>query len=232
MAYTASLSGRTSKLLQKLSENSISAWRANKPGAEDALLIHAVAQGNLKEAQWLLERGANPDVTNLNGSTPLHVACGKGILSMVTLLIQFRASLDIKEKDMVGGYTPLHYAVKARRLQIANVLLDSGANPNIPDSLGFLPLHLAARDGSLDMTVTLIAKGADVTREDKGGKTAYYWAKQMQHANIMGLLPEVKYNPLQHMERVQQATLAAMPSTEKKKKKGGKGKKGGKKKKK
>ena len=69
------------------------------------------------------------------------------------------------EKD---GWTPLHYAVRYKRVEIAKVriecnrslclnscasqiLVDGKANVNAPDEDGWTPLHLAVRDGIVDI---------------------------------------------------------------------------------
>lgn len=45
--------------------------------------------------------------------------------------------------------------------QVAELLLERGANPNVPDrSTGSLPVHDAAREGFLDTLQALIAGGA------------------------------------------------------------------------
>ena len=39
------------------------------------------------------------------------------------------------------------------------MLLQNGANPNIQDSIGFTPLHHAAKEGHIDMIKILLSNG-------------------------------------------------------------------------
>ena len=41
--------------------------------APDQLLLHAVANGDKVKASRSLKAGANPNASNLNGTTPVHV---------------------------------------------------------------------------------------------------------------------------------------------------------------
>ncbi|KAI4890076.1 hypothetical protein NFI96_025081 [Prochilodus magdalenae] len=52
---------------------------------------------------------------------------------------------------------------------VAFLLLDSGANPNIQDRFGITPAHDAARTGFLDTLSVLVDYGADVNVPDQAG---------------------------------------------------------------
>jgi cytohesin len=83
----------------------------------------------IEMAQVLLDHGANPNAKNGHGGTPLHVASGgksqeRGV-SIARLLLERGADVDARKKDKT---TPLHSAILWGRLEIAQVLLDHGAN--------------------------------------------------------------------------------------------------------
>ena len=56
---------------------------------------------------------------------------------------------------------------------IAKLLLEKGANPNVRDSdVGRTPLHDAVQYGTPDVVFCLLQGGADISIKDKFGKTA------------------------------------------------------------
>ena len=85
--------------------------------------LHWLAQRGLTHGvSCLLENGADPNVTDDRGRTPMHIIAQKGIgKNQVQLLIEHGA--DINARD-VEGKTPLDYAQKARRKSVANFLTE------------------------------------------------------------------------------------------------------------
>ncbi|MGN6368291.1 MAG: ankyrin repeat domain-containing protein [Phycisphaerae bacterium] len=81
------------------------------------------------------------------------------------------------------GQTALTSAANIGRLEIAQYLIQRGANVNTRDGRGILPLSAAARAGHLPLVELFLAHGADVNGIDKGpigteadGTTALHWA--------------------------------------------------------
>jgi ankyrin repeat protein len=85
----------------------------------------------------LLADGANPNVRDEEGNTPLHVAGAVGSWDSVQLLLQAGANVGAKNRH---GLTPLH-TVLCR--DIAGLLLERGADVNARDNAGQTPLHIA-----------------------------------------------------------------------------------------
>ncbi|HLT28705.1 MAG TPA: ankyrin repeat domain-containing protein [Myxococcaceae bacterium] len=54
----------------------------------DSLLMLAVANGHLEAAQILLEHGADPEITNALGASPIQVASRREDDAMVVLLLE------------------------------------------------------------------------------------------------------------------------------------------------
>ena len=85
----------------------------------------------------LEEAGANLDVTDRGGQTPLHGAAYKAH-SLVPMLIEAGANVNVACSNRI---TPLHNAAKFGDGKTAIVLLRAGAAVNVYDILGNSPLH-------------------------------------------------------------------------------------------
>ena len=93
----------------------------------------------------LVERGANINIQDAFGRTPLHLVCENANSD------NHHDSLDylLRGADPciqdLQGRTPLHIAANAGCVVCINKLLEHDADPNIRDSSGEIPLHIAAR---------------------------------------------------------------------------------------
>ncbi|KAG9350865.1 hypothetical protein JZ751_024754 [Albula glossodonta] len=84
-----------------------------------------------------------------------------------------QANADPNVRDPLGGLTALHDTARDGYADTLQVLVDHGADVNIQDSDGNLPLHLAAREGNLDVVTFLFPRTAEPMRRNTQGKTAY-----------------------------------------------------------
>ncbi|KAF9616657.1 hypothetical protein IFM89_031521 [Coptis chinensis] len=83
-------------------------------------------------------------IKNPNGELALHLAAAEGNTDICKYLIN-----DLKLKlESITGETPLHSATSRRHLGTVVYLLKRGANPNIADDSGFIPLHYAVEIGT------------------------------------------------------------------------------------
>ena len=85
--------------------------------------LHWLAQRGLTVGiACLLENGANPNVTDDKGQTPLHFIAQKGVgKNQAELLIEHGADLNVRDD---AGQTPLDYAKKAKRKSVATFLTE------------------------------------------------------------------------------------------------------------
>ncbi len=136
--YDAAISENEELVLELLSEDNVdvnerfvSGWTA---------VLAATAQGNSKIMRHLLDRGADPDIGNLLGITPLHYGAHYGQTSICRLLIENGASTNQQD---AGGFTPLMVSAQTGRLEIVRLLLDAGADIDLLDLNGRTALDLA-----------------------------------------------------------------------------------------
>jgi len=94
---------------------------------------------------------------NAYGCTPLHVACNNGQDVVVDILLQHKVGLNPLNNK---GQTPLHYAAFSHHGALCmELLVKTGADPNVQDEDGRTPLHMTALHGFYLRTETLISHG-------------------------------------------------------------------------
>ena len=88
--------------------------------------LHWVVQRGLTNGiACLLANGADPNVTDDKGQTPLHFIAQKGVgKNQVQLLVEHGADLNTRDD---AGQTPLDYAKKAKRKSVATFLTELAA---------------------------------------------------------------------------------------------------------
>ncbi|KAM5255267.1 ankyrin repeat and SOCS box protein 10 [Ctenodactylus gundi] len=118
-------------------------------------------------------------------TTPLHVAASRGHTEVLRLLLRRRARPD----SAPGGRTALHEACAAGHPACVHVLLVAGADPNLPDQDGKLPLHLCQGPGTLECVELLLRFGARVDgRSEEEDETPLHVAARFGHVELAELL--------------------------------------------
>jgi len=94
----------------------------------------------------------------------LHACAAAGDSTILAMLLGFPATLPlINDQDQGGeGFTPLHWAAQIGDAAIVDLLLRSGADPEIVDVHGFAPLHIAVGEGRLEVASLLVRDGVDI----------------------------------------------------------------------
>ena len=103
-----------------------------------------VRRGDLGWMAFLLQHGANPNVRDRDGETPLLIATVVSFDEGVRVLTQI-GNVQIDAANRLGE-TPLLKAVQARNPVAARYLLDAGANPDAGDNSGNSPRSVALAD--------------------------------------------------------------------------------------
>ena len=89
----------------------------------------AAARRDIVWLVFLANKGANPNIADNRGVTPLMLASSLGFFEGVAALIKVGARVDEPNE---AGETPLITAVHRRDTQMMRVLLQAGANPDEP----------------------------------------------------------------------------------------------------
>ena len=128
----------------------------------------------------MLEAGANVNVANKRGETPLHFAVAEGKLETIPMLLTAGANVDaiFNPTDSIG-WTPLLWAVGHRNIELIEMLLAAGANVNTGLTEGTL-LTYAIQKGAIEHRIevieVLLAAGANVNATSNQDGTPLFWA--------------------------------------------------------
>jgi ankyrin repeat protein len=120
--------------------------------------LHIVAKrGDTTYVSYLLARGADPNIKDGEGNTPLLVAVNNGAGGVIDLLVKGGANVNLGNGS---GETPLIRAVQRRDLSLVRILLAAGADPDQSDRIA----GLSARDyAHQDTRTPALAKVIDET---------------------------------------------------------------------
>ncbi len=119
----------------------------------------------------LINAGAQLNIPNRQGQTPLHVAIANNKFYTAAKLIKKGACVDKQDKQ---GKTPLHYALSIpTQLSIHSTLVYTcicqSNDLNLQDKDGNTPLHSAALIGNKKYYALLVQAGADANTRNKFG---------------------------------------------------------------
>lgn len=138
--------------------------------------------GHIKATKFLLKHGANPNLVNSLGETPLHQAADNSQYIIAELLLKYQADPNKQQND---GDTPLHHAGFRGDTKMIEILLRYNANPNIPNTLfGRTPLHFACDCGYEESVLLMLQYKADHQHLDSQGKTPYNLSNSQIQAAI------------------------------------------------
>jgi ankyrin repeat protein len=130
----------------------------------------AAVGGQLQMVREMLDKGADVNLQDNQGSTPLHLVIWKQpehTVELATILIwNWQANLDLPDNR---GRTPLHLAACTGHLGILRELLRQGVSLNITDNSRSTPLQLAVRLEHLEVIQELLERGADANLPNDNG---------------------------------------------------------------
>jgi ankyrin repeat protein len=135
-------------------------------------------------------------------------------LALVKLLVSKGADVNAANRTKT---TALLQAVRLRNDAVVDVLLKSGANPNVIEEMGgATPLHIAAGRGLTNIAASLLNTRAAVNATDSRGETPLGYALHEGHLGMASLLKQRGANigQQQALSSQQQSLLAAYHRTE------------------
>ena len=153
--------------------------------AENASLIEAARAGDRAAVKTLVQKGANVNAAEGDGTTALHWASYRDDVEAADVLIKGGAKVNAAN-DL--GVTPLWTASLNGSSAMVRRLLQAGANPNLALLAGETPVMVASRSGAAEVVEQLIAKGANVNAHGARNQTALMWAVAQQHPDVVKVL--------------------------------------------
>lgn len=131
---------------------------------EGALHIVARREDSTYLRVLLQQDDINANLQDGRGNTALIIAAERGWTEGVTILLRYRANVNLAN---ASGETPLIRAVQVRNLEVAQTLLNAGADPDRTDNV----TGKSARDYAREDTRTprLVKLLNDAPKKQSGG---------------------------------------------------------------
>ena len=123
-----------------------------------------------------------------DGWPPLHLAAAFASPEAVTLLLEHGSHIHQVSHNPLRNQA-LHACIAlGNSVDVAQLLIEAGANVNATAAGGYTPLHLAASNGNRDVVVLLLKSGADPKACCDRDKTPADYAREHGHAEVVALL--------------------------------------------
>ena len=158
-----SVDGRNERLNINLKDN-VKSWTPLY------YIINSSDNGQPDIAEALIKYGADINVVDKKGISPLHLAAYKGQDDNVEYLLKQKA--DINKKDILGRI-PLTFAIIEGQTNCVQALVDAGSDLSVTDVNGNTLLHyaLGGKGNSLLYANMLIDKGIELNAVNNEGNT-------------------------------------------------------------
>jgi hypothetical protein len=129
----------------------------------------------------LLENGADPLLTDIQGYNILHLATIDGNAFLLVLLLHQEIPVDVTDPH---GHTSLMWAAYKGFPACVDLFLRWGANVNAADEGGLTPLHWALVKGSQPCIQKIVEYGGDRFTKTQDGKTPAVVAQEMKTTRV------------------------------------------------
>lgn len=156
-------------------------------------LSYAAMNGHHITVHLLLEKGADKEMKEICGQTPLSCAAGAGWEMATNAMLMYGADVNTADDDDMGdGYTPLILAAEKGHEKVANLLVRYGANLHLQDNQGYTALLRAAESGHGKLIKLLVSHGANANSTNGALRTALSYACEQGREDIARYLLDNK----------------------------------------
>jgi uncharacterized protein len=138
-------------------------------------LLYAAETGNCAALKMLLQHDADPTIPAENGQTALLMAILKGRTAAVELLLNTGMPITARHTANTNK-TALMLAASYGYVEVAEQLLQRGADVQAVDGDGNTALHLATCNNKPELISLLLQHGADVNARNQSGETPFCFA--------------------------------------------------------
>ena len=159
---------------------------------DEVTALHlACITDHLEVVDFLLSKGAHPDIGDNDGYTPLMIASLEGHLDIVKILVNKCPSAVNTSTDS-DGFTPLMFASIKGHTDIVQFLLMNSAQPNMAHNSGLTALFYAMFYEKFEIVKFLLEAGADPNIVQMNGNSILMIASDKGHTEIVKLLLDYK----------------------------------------
>lgn len=160
-------------------------------------LLWAAYNNNEQLIDYLLTKGADPNIADINGYIALHLAIVENNIQLIEKLIKKNANINTcvpTYNENYGGFYPIHFAsIVDSADKIIKILINNGAdiNKQIIDTAfygGFTPIHLSILDKNINSFNSLIKYGANINIKNSDGSSPLLYAIDYEAVDFANIL--------------------------------------------
>lgn len=160
----------------------------NREISGKTLLSIAAEYGDLEFIEYLVEKGADSNATNLDGTNPLHIAAKYSHQKAVEFFINLGVCADSRDNN---NRTPLHYAgeVFHRQAEISSrQTFFSNFRYSLDRNCIKAPETCSASEMHMELVHFLLVIGADFDAIDSNGDVPLLLAAKYSCAHVVKIL--------------------------------------------
>lgn len=154
--------------------------------------VQAVVNNDVDTVKLFIKAGFSASELDELGTPVLSLAVRERHIEMVKTLLKEGALVDASSKDR--NYTALMDAAQIGEVQIAKILLEHKANPNIQSKDGQTALILAVGRQDVEIIEMLLKNKSDYNLKDSMGMSSLDYANLFRNEEILKLFDKATKN--------------------------------------